>query len=342
MSVSSLSQFRSPPSKSAWDLLQREQQQSRNLPWLIECKQHPHDNQFLRLHPGVYELAGPAGSGKTQIALHLCLRVAMTNIMRIAPTVSSVIDDTVSTEEKDVDPVSYRAVYFSSGGIAKRNKIMQRLLQMAGSENGKYLARIATRCVYNEDDWLNDVLDVQLPQLLSQQSHNCRDGGSNENRIRVVVVDSLADLFRHVHFSTTMTTRSSSRSSGSLVLVDRAAKLCQVGQRLQQLAHRHQLTVLILNEISGIDEQPALGLVWAHCCNASFATSTRTRAIVAPRHPDKNNINNKKERETTNLEQQPQSRRRRTLRLRHSSRYGGDGRQIDYFIDRNGVHCVEA
>ncbi|KAL7577631.1 hypothetical protein ACA910_015150 [Epithemia clementina (nom. ined.)] len=340
-----------PPSQTAWDLLQQNFQQQRPTKLLEGC-----NADFLSLHPGVYELAGPAGSGKTQVALHLCLREAaaagetidsslMTRGEILNPTaVDCSTESTIHSRRQRTQPNHttsniYRAVYFSLGGTIRRDKILQRLSQMA-SGNNEILGRIATRCVYNQDDWLNDVLNVQLPQLLEQQQQQQQLESQQQwpekpqqrqgNNIRVVVVDALADLFRCV-LSTSVS--------------DRAAKLCYIAQRLKQMADQHQLTVLVLNQVTGNDHLPALGLVWAHCCNASFSTSVSETAIIATskaapvvdQSQDKENNTHK---DPAQDQQNQHYQRRRTLTLRHSSRYGGSRLQVGFFIDRSGVHAM--
>ena len=329
-----------PSPQTAWDLLQQERNQESSLLRLIEGSNH----DFLRLYPGgVYELAGPAGSGKTQIALHLCLRQAQANDTTNNTSIPHNSHPSCTASVRDTAP-SYRAVYFSLGGSAKRNKILQRLCQMS-SENPTLLNRIATRCVLNQDDWLQDVLNVQLPQLLEQQQQSSTSPDSNgtprtSSRIRLVVVDALADLFRCVSSTTTSS------------VVDRAANLCHVAQRLHQLAHEHDLTVLVLNQVSGSHEQPALGLAWAHCCTTCFATTlSSTRAVVVPPVPcqSENHPNHEdgpgpqpsSSSKSAVSSSQPPPQRPRTLVLRHSSRYGGGGGlQVDFWIDRRGVHAL--
>jgi hypothetical protein len=110
---------------------------------------------------GITEIAGMAGSGKTQMALALCVQAAS-----ISPDA----------------PQHQKALYLSLGEGTTQPKLAQRLGQMAGSSLDP-LQHILTRIVHNQDDLL-ELLTGDLPTMLQQ----CN--------FRIVVLDSIAGMFR--------------------------------------------------------------------------------------------------------------------------------------------------
>ena len=179
---------------------------------------------WLRLRPGkIHELVGPAGSGKSQTALSLCLQAARQN---------------------------HQALYLSLRGPSALRKMLQRLHQMCSGDE-TLLTRILTRCVVETDD-LWALLFKELPQLLQEQSG-----------VRVLVLDSLADLLRGQFMAVNNKDLNPTRSSWLMV----------VASQLLKCASDHGVSIVVLNQVSFGDNVPALGLSWKHCVQESFLLS---------------------------------------------------------------------
>lgn len=192
---------------------------------------------WLQLGPGLYEIAGEAGTGKTQIALSLCAEVARTA----------------------------SALYLSLG-TSSVTKTAQRLEHMAEDR----LDKILTSGIVNQDDLMR-VLEEDLPILLA------------DHTVKVVVLDSIADLFREPD-----------TTAERYWIARRSSLLFQVATQLQAYAEDFQIPILIVNQVSQRFDQessvPALGLAWAHCIQHSFMCTRRAgagrviRLDRSPRH----------------------------------------------------------
>jgi DNA repair protein RAD57 len=137
------------------------------------------------------------------------------------------------------------------------------------------------------------VLTRQLPALVQQLADNL-----NSNPVKLLIIDALAELF-HSNEKTTTTT-----------LVERSRNISEVSRLLHFLASKHQIAVLVLNEVTDVFErdpidtngssdliyreqsrwfgcadsipgenakEAALGLVWANQVNARIMLSRTNR-----------------------------------------------------------------
>lgn len=168
---------------------------------------------WLTLHPGIHELCGPAGSGKTQLALTACLqaaRMVRTNNKKMNPTTThtntATKESSLSLSSSTSSPVvPIRAIYIS---LQQHNlhKIAIRLQQMLvhSTTNPNYTnhndhpqqqQQILQSILLKGCTCLDELLQLlreTLPKL--QQSGN----GQPSESIRLIVLDSLADLFRWI------------------------------------------------------------------------------------------------------------------------------------------------
>jgi RecA/RadA recombinase len=312
-----------------------------------------HTDDWLRLTPGLYQLVGPAGSGKSQIALTACLAAAAE----------------CWDEPNSGGSTAPRALFISLKGQSNMNKLLQRLQQMANATttttadtttttgnndtpttNSKIsqslflLQRILTRSLVTADD-LYDLLSnppksATPSKPFQQQHHPQQQQQPASSSLRLVVLDSIADIFRagnHDHDTHHATT---STSNG----VRRSAHLAATTARLLQLWADY-IPVLVLNQVSGgggagssssdddhhcwydgntnnknnnnSNAVPACGLQWAHAVHTSFlvgqSVATTTSGIS----------------------------RRRYLRLIKSATRPTGG-QVEFVIQTNGVERIES
>jgi predicted ATP-dependent serine protease len=243
--------------RTALELLQEQAQRTEQNVCLIEG-----GPGWLRLGLGIIELCGPAGKGKTQLALSVCLQAAKRSAATIKYTsayISNSPQATIPTQE----PAA--AIYIAMG-TSNVSKIVQRLSQMA-DQNSHLLQRILTKPVVNLDD-LHTLLYTELPLLLEQQNSS----------VRVLVLDSIADLFRDAteNFSS---------------IAARSAVLFAISVQLKKLSAHYHVHMLVLNQvttkISSNDSSclaPALGLSWAHCVDHSYMVDGQ-RCVTLVRSP---------------------------------------------------------
>jgi Rad51 len=221
---------------------------------------------------GIHELYGDSGTGKTQVALSLCLQAALRG------------------QKGD----HIRSVYLYLNGSNFLCRAAQRLSQMAFNEvssrksyehesirngsdvnftskNDRILKRIALRGCMNIDD-LFHVLETELPLLLQNPL----------NHIRLLVIDSVSDLFRgNLDFSEV------TGPTSSEVTAVRSSLLFRLTSILKSMSDRfHPLAIVVINQatadFSSVERsanltwsatpanKPALGLSWSHSVNSRF------------------------------------------------------------------------
>jgi len=106
----------------------------------------------------LHEIAGPGGSGKSQIALSLCF-----DLVKNTP--------------------GSKALYVSLKGKSSMDKALVRLSRMSSSDDKSYLKHITVKsCPQTDEFWL--MMRTELPTLLDNGSYS------------VLVLDSIADMFR--------------------------------------------------------------------------------------------------------------------------------------------------
>lgn len=232
----------------------------------ISLSHHPFTNQELDalLKGGIptgmiTELAGEAGVGKTQLCLQLLL-----NVQR-------------HREEGGLDS---GALYIYTEGSAQ--PLLMRCWQMAELRGweGTCMNRIMVRDDVGTGQELLDALESAEQQILTVETEA-------SNCIRLIVVDSIAHLFR------TATDVPGARHYGM-----RSETFQKVSNKLKQLAYAYQLAVVVTNQItdyfddqrntfdrkdtstggaamitSGREVLPSLGLSWSNCINQRLLLS---------------------------------------------------------------------
>lgn len=274
-------------SVSAWELLQENRRRAASLPMLMRPPQrrpegssassssssghllvHPPQDRaehlaWMRLPPGLHEVAGEAGSGKSQIAMSLSVDVA-TALFGRHPS-----------------PV----YYVSTRSIAK---FVERLHQMVHARGAcpSVLQRILIREVSNVENLL-ELLDGLLQANFvvvdeNSSNNNCQRKRKDHHASsvspppppRLVVLDSVADLIRGE--------AAPAPGEGWTTY----ATLRRVARLLRAFAERHDVAVLCVNQVTtnvGTGTlKPALGLTWAQEMDRSYMVS-RT---VPSGHPD--------------------------------------------------------
>lgn len=172
------------------------------------------------LTPGITEVAGESSSGKTQLCLQIC------------------VDCRIKFPSK-------KCLYISTED-AFPNKRLQQLssLRYEGKAND------VTNGIFIEHaadlDMLISFLESRLTSLLQKEE------------IKIIVIDSIAAVFR-VEFE-------------SWELSTRAKLLSTVGNLLQKISFKYNICILCVNQVSAVihptsksnDVKPALGLTWSY------------------------------------------------------------------------------
>ena len=200
-------------------------------PHLLPSLGNENQEEWLQLYEGVFELSGEAGAGKTQVALSLCQRSAL------------------SAPSESVGPTSL----YLSLGAGRLPKALQRLQQMASCSglDTTWLLKILTKPLLQRDDWIDFLREAD--------AFFHRHGQT----LRLVVVDSLADLVRDDfgHFT------QFDRTTWLLSWVQRCRVLAERHQ-LTWLFVNQQATCVSANGVW--QSKPALGLAWAHAVSGSW------------------------------------------------------------------------
>ncbi len=258
-------------------------------------------NPCFSLPLGITELSGPAGVGKTQLALSLCA-------------------DCVLEQRK--------AVFLQLGGSSRFLQIASRRIEqmlrsrMQGSAkdtNTKIhdlLNRVLVHWVCNSEE-LMKVLQTSLPRLLHQHP-----------TVSVVVLDGIANLFRLVD---------EHQNAGKNPWHDRAVTFFQISNLCKKVSSTYGIPFVVLNEcssrIKANDHQtvlePALGLAWAQCVNASFFCR-RDKRISNATAKDQND----------NGKQQPSEVCHRILQCLRAPHISTEDSLARFCIDRSGIVLV--
>ena len=272
---------------------------------------------WLTLRPGhLYELAGEAGSGKTQIALSLCVDAA---IVMMTTGTSLVAPDSVPPRPVAVAPAPVHAVYLALGSTqlashavhrwqqmvrARRSQTLQPAPQQDSTTTTAILQRLVVKPIVHKDQW-DDLLLYELEALLQKQAQpstttttTTTTATSSQHPVQLVVVDSLANLFRFLEdedqnnsSNSISETKPPSGGAPSVAIQNRAASFFRLAARLKQLACQYHFVVLVLNQVTTTPVSsadpiqpansplPALGLSWAHCVTESMMVTKQPAAL---------------------------------------------------------------
>ena len=314
----------------------------------------------------------------------------LTSTMETTDYMHSTIHTTTTTNDDDDDDDMIRAIYISMTP-SNTHKVVQRITQMiqARCQEQPYNDNTDHNEIKSQQERIQSILRrIQIitcrtlddfmeicsePQgLLTQTIRMSASSTTSSSFVRIMVVDSIADLFRyndHEHHR-----NSKSKAVTSKFTMERSLHFFTLTQRLQQLmTQQHSslpLSILILNQVTSNmsehemdhhhvhDETPALGLSWSNCVHSRFqlqkryhyvhhipmndirtdSTSSRTttNGTILPTAPINHNSNDG----TTMVSSPPPSPQRvlqRTLTVTHSTRYPIT--RTNFIITRSGCQA---
>jgi hypothetical protein len=138
------------------------------------------------------------------------------------------------------------------------------------------LSRILSRSIYNEEEF-HEWLYQQLPDMLSLHNSHSTDiysstiDKAHEERIGVIIIDSMAGLFRIPD-----------QKQSSSWYVRRSGLLFQAAAQLKKLSFQYHVPIVVVNQVSASEQgpsTPALGLSWSHCVNCRYLISRREEYV---------------------------------------------------------------
>eukprot|EP00978_Attheya_sp_CCMP212_P043194 scaffold277823_cov45-Attheya_sp.AAC.3 len=197
----------------------------------------------------------------------------------------------------------YKALYVSMGEGCTPSQIAHRLSTMVEGRrqmeihrnDGDVMSRILTRYIRNEEEFLA-LVQNELPQMLrvdnkDDDDDTLHEGNQHKPRIPIgiIVLDSMAGLFR-------LPEQASGNTNGSPFFAQRSGLLFQVAAKLKQLSHQYDVPVVIINQVTSVISNdtsfsknndnviPALGLSWTSCVNTRYVLSRRetTSSLATP------------------------------------------------------------
>ena len=291
-------------SETAWELLQQRRRLLHTYPFLLgvppppALSSHasssssssaaaPSRNDWLRLPPGLHELAGTAGAGKTQLALSLSADLVLLQLEQqqeqqdsSTRTIAS-CDTRNSNTSINPQPIVLYVSSTKSGTNMAAGRLAQ-ILQRRGktqSETTDLLRRVGVRDVPNLDALIDLVETLIGNTTCTGAAATCSATATVPpptptplpSAPRLLVLDSVADLIRGEEVAGWAT----------------AARLRQLAGRLRQYGIQCHTVVLSLNHvvstmgrptISAPSQQPpaplllhpALGLSWAQGMDRSY------------------------------------------------------------------------
>jgi len=334
-----------PQPVTAFTMLTKSRQQnaSKTLSLLSPFTPQQHSSSsttdWLQLQLGINELAGEAGSGKSQIAMSLCVQAVLqqqqwyssqsNHRQQILPTTTT-ISSSPALPASSSSANTVKAIYISlSGGQPSLSRIAHRMQQMIETRlfeqrqqlqrqeqqqeqppsTEALLAQILTHSVRNQDDLL-ELLRVDLPRRLQEQQQQQQQQQQQEpcfnqtnpiapnmslplttNPVAVIVLDSIADLFRLGNGDTD--------PHDNTAIASRSFILFEISALLRTLSDEFQIPILVINQVSGnltaaaaaaaaaprngksnaiaTTTVPTLGLSWMNCVNTSYMVRRQTQ-----------------------------------------------------------------
>ena len=287
--------------------------------------QHPQ----WQLFPGtITEIAGPAGVGKTQMALTLCADSVMLHQKAVYIALGGGSSSSLGMAARRLRCmlVARLRIHGSKATRALSDEVIQQ----------QYLRNVFFQWVRNTEEFM-ELLRLGLPRLLDSHQHPSAAGGGT----RVVVLDGIANLFRHAEHHEYILDRN--------YWQERSSTFFQLSTLCKMLSEKYQVPFVILNQATtriqdeGIPSgrstnsydtsttsrlEPALGLSWRQCINASFFIDNTDSMIRSS--------NNDPTQPPDSSSAPPLTRRRRRMVCLKSPRVSSQA-VIEFYIDPRGT-----
>ena len=233
----------------------------------------------LALGPGITQLTGPAGSGKTQVALTLCVAASFDGKKSVYISLGSSNHGTWLTK------VSLRLRKMVAVNLTCIDK-QQPFVGTADENTHRLLSNVWLHGIRNTDD-LMELFEEKLPKLLQQ-----------DPKISVVVLDSIASLFRASE-DTNGIQVNKKRSQPGGHWKSRSSTFFKIATHCKYLSTIHHVPIIFVNDVTTkiiptqsyvkANAEPALGLSWSQCVNTTyFVTRLKNIEKRSTRHGSRN------------------------------------------------------
>jgi DNA-repair protein XRCC3 len=199
---------------------------------------------------GITEISGEAGAGKTQICLALALQCSL---------------------PEELGGLNGSTAYLCCGEGEFPIRRLQQLTSVYDTRDDISLSQSQLLSnVHIEKCYSSESIEETITQRLPTMCSN--------NNIKLVIIDSLAGIFRTEFNATIMSDA-----------VQRTASLFKISSKLKWLADTFRVAVVVVNQVtasgfnsvlsSGTTHVPALGLAWSHCINSRITLHRDTQAM---------------------------------------------------------------
>lgn len=286
----------------------------------------------LSLEIGITQLAGLAGSGKTQLALTLCVSCVLGGKKAVYVSLGS------SNQGIGLTKTSLRLRTMFAASVCKYLSSPQD--HPTDDTMHQLLSHVWLHGIRNSDD-LMELLEDKLPRLLRQDPN-----------ISLVVLDSLASLFRvneelgnnnyngHENLKSFGNHHNGKNNSP---WKNRATSFFKIATHCKRISDEYQLPFVIVNDattkiepspwnyrVVSSSQEPALGLSWSQCVNASYFVTRSGAAPTSfqPQSPIQ---------QTDAQQQQARTVIRRALRCLRSPKLASDTTILFQIDDRGAV-----
>jgi hypothetical protein len=320
-----------PPEPSSALAMLQEQRRRQSLCFL----QQP----SLSLETGITQLAGLAGSGKTQMALTLCVSCVLGGKKAVYVSLGS------SNQGIGLTKTSLRLRTMFAANAYKYSSSPQD--QPTDDMMQQLLSHVWLHGIRNSDD-LMELLEDKLPRLLRLDPN-----------ISLVVLDSLASLFRvneeigNYNYNGHENLKSFGNhhnDKNNTPWKNRATAFFKIATHCKSISDKYQLPFVIVNDATtkiepspwnyravSSSQEPALGLSWSQCVNASYFVTRLTESGATPATFTAQSPMS----QTDTQQQQARTIIRRALRCLRSPKLASDTTILFRIDDRGAVPIAE-
>jgi hypothetical protein len=348
---------------------QRQQRRKRKI-YLVQGVPAENQSSFTLFH-GITELAGEAGTGKTQICLDYCVSLAVKQkrALYLSLGTSNMSPRHIRMERVMTQRINSRKDQCRHGQQHTRGCSATSALSQVHDVK-ELMNNIITKSIMNVDQF-HSLLGIaaSLQTRINQKNQSLKKISAigeleellihmmeQNTPVKVIVIDSISTLFRtpdtHNNSTIGQAVHGVSTVDPSFIM-KRAQTFFQASAILKRLSDQFQVPVIMVNEVtsnmsdlngrsnsstaaSRASSRPSLGLAWSCCINQRYMLTRREEFVLSmPTLPAGNVTTN-----ATYPLQRNATKFRRHIRITQSPQVTcGDRKSIsEFYIDGAGVH----
>lgn len=188
------------------------------------------------------EVTGCSSTGKSQ----LCLQLALMAVQSVPDARKYLDEDPCCVDIDGIIGINVDVAYICTESPFPAERLLE-IGVKRGMDPMEFMDRILVEYLFDLESF-SHILHYQMPLLI------------REKNIRLVIIDSIAANFRH---GLDDDENDQHQKAQSAFCVQK--ELWSIGQCLHQLVHDHQIPIICINQVTGDEKTPALGLWWSHC-----------------------------------------------------------------------------